>query len=135
VTGAALVATALAIFAMTRTSPPKAGLTPSASPPPAPPVEVTPAASAEPGDAPNAAAPKPVAATSEKEAADADPKMGTVLLPARAAGHRIFVDGRRAKVDENAPLRLRCGAHTIQIGSSGTAESVDLPCGGELQLQ
>ena len=28
-----------------------------------------------------------------------DAEMGTVLLPPRAAGHRIFVDGRRAKTD------------------------------------
>jgi hypothetical protein len=136
VTGAALVGTALAIFAMTRTSPPRAEPTPAASPPP-PSAEAAPAASAEPTNAPApapAAAP-PGAARNEKEPDEADAKMATVLLPARAAGHRIFVDGRRAKVDENAPLRLRCGTHTIQIGSGGTAESVNLPCGGEVQLQ
>jgi hypothetical protein len=71
--------------------------------------------------------------------------MGTVRLPARAAGHRIFVDGRRAKTqaepsddepaDGVAPLRLRCGSHVVQIGSGGTPERIDLPCGGEVQLE
>ena len=61
--------------------------------------------------------------------------MGTVLLPPRAAGHRIFVDGRRAKTDGSEPLCLRCGRHAIQIGSSGTPETIELPCGGEVQLQ
>ena len=71
----------------------------------------------------------------DPEEAGADADMGTVLLPPRAAGHRIFVDGRRGKTDASEPLRLRCGRHAIQIGSSGTPETIDLPCGGEVQLQ
>ena len=65
--------------------------------------------------------------------------MGKVILPARASGHRIFVDGRRAKTEDEAegiaPLLLRCGQHEIQIGSAGTPETIDLPCGGEVQIQ
>jgi hypothetical protein len=65
--------------------------------------------------------------------------MGTVVLPSRAAGHRIFVDGRRAKASETTDgveaLHLRCGAHVIQIGSSGGQERIDIPCGGAIQLQ
>jgi hypothetical protein len=68
------------------------------------------------------------------KAAD-DPEMGTLVFPARAAGHRIFVDGRRARTDGSEPMRLPCGPHVIQIGSSGSQESIRLPCGGELQLQ
>ena len=71
----------------------------------------------------------------DAEEAGADADMGTVLLPPRAAGHRIFVDGRRGKTDGSEPLRLRCGSHAVQIGSSGTPETIDLPCGGEVQLQ
>jgi hypothetical protein len=58
-----------------------------------------------------------------------------VRLPSRASGHRVYVDGRRVQVDETALLRLRCGAHTIQIGSQGTPQPIDLRCGGELQLE
>jgi hypothetical protein len=64
-----------------------------------------------------------------------DGGVGTVLLPSRAADHRIFVDGRRARTDGVAPLRLKCGPHVIQIGSGGTPETVDVPCGGEVQLE
>jgi hypothetical protein len=60
---------------------------------------------------------------------------GTVQLPPHASGHRIFVDGRRFKTDGVAPLHLPCGPHVIQVGSSGTPQTIDLPCGGEVQLQ
>ena len=70
-----------------------------------------------------------------KTAKETAKETGTVLLPPRASGHRIFVDGRRFKMDGDGPLRLRCGSHVVQIGSSGTPETVDLPCGGELQLK
>src|SRR5262249_36926426 len=78
-------------------------------------------------------APEPAAATNEKDADDAE--MGTLVLPARASGHRVFVDGRRVKTDGDGPLHLRCGSHVVQIGSSGERESIELPCRGEVQLQ
>jgi hypothetical protein len=65
--------------------------------------------------------------------------MGTIIFPDRAAGHRIFVDGRRARTEETTegiePLHLRCGSHVIQIGSGGTPETIDLPCRGEVHIQ
>jgi hypothetical protein len=60
---------------------------------------------------------------------------GTVLLPPRASGHRIFVDDRRFKTEGTAPLHLRCGRHVVQIGSAGTPDPIELPCGGEVQLE
>jgi hypothetical protein len=81
------------------------------------------------------AAQKEPKAMHEQDAEDSDAETGTVLLPARASGHRIFVDGRRSKTDGSEPLRLRCGRHEVQVGSSGTAEPIDVPCGGEVQLQ
>jgi hypothetical protein len=68
------------------------------------------------------------------DAAENAAETGTVLLPPRAAGHRIFVDGRR-RSDGAEPLRLRCGQHVIQIGSGGSQEIIQVPCRGELQLQ
>jgi len=64
-----------------------------------------------------------------------DAEWGTVLLPSRASGHRIFVDGHRFKTDAMEPLHLRCGPHVVQIGSAGTAEPIKVPCGGEVQLE
>ena len=76
---------------------------------------------------------RPPAATTDKASDDDD--TGTVRLPSRASGHRVYVDGRRAQVDESGTLRLSCGRHVIQIGSQGTPEPIDVRCGGELQLQ
>jgi hypothetical protein len=79
---------------------------------------------------------KALTTKSADDEADADVETtGTVLLPPRAAGHRIFVDGRRARSEGDAPLRLRCGSHVIQIGSGGEPETVEVPCRGEVHLQ
>jgi hypothetical protein len=147
-TGAALLAmVALAIFVVARRSAPRAGLAASDLPSPALSVDA-----AAPGEADHLAtsAPRgdsedersgggapPVKAVKAKSEKDPDDDaMGTVVLPSRAAGHRIFVDGRRFKSEgDDELLHLRCGAHTVQIGSSGTPEPIDLPCGGEVQIK
>jgi hypothetical protein len=151
----ALAVTTLVIFAVARKSAPQAGLPPGARPGASPqpalsvglPAPVEPDR-AEPPESAAPAAPKPPEAAGEKNAPEVE-TMGTVRLPARAAGHRIFVDGRRAKTpqqqqeqqppDEDAdgvaPLRLRCGSHLVQIGSGGTPERIEIPCGGEVQLE
>jgi hypothetical protein len=56
---------------------------------------------------------------------------GHVALPASVAGHRIFVDGH--VVGEGLrDVRLRCGRHSVRIGSAGTTRRIDVPCGGEV---
>jgi hypothetical protein len=134
--GVALLATALVVLAVARKSAPRASLAPR---PPA--VDSQPQATSAPPDPPAGAPPAgaPVAARQPAEAtrendAEGD-KKGTVLLPPRASGHRIFVDGHSVKTAGMAPLHLRCGPRVIQIGSAGTPAHIDLPCGGELQLQ
>jgi hypothetical protein len=123
VPGAALLAAAgLVMFGATRSSMPRPGGPPVAS--------FDPADSGSRDSVPGA---EPPEATSDKASAGDD--MGTVRLPSRASGHRIYVDGRRAQVDETAPLHLPCGPHVIQIGSRGTPQPIDLRCGGEVQLQ
>jgi hypothetical protein len=155
--GALLGIGALVIFAVAKNEPPQAGLAPSAVPQPALAIDASPPLDSERRDTFASAKQTGDVAVAEKQtkAMDEPPKamnekggnerdgqggedaaeMGTVLLPPRAAGHRIFVDGRRAKSDGEAPLRLRCGSHVIQIGSSGEPETIDLPCRGEVQLQ
>jgi hypothetical protein len=131
------VAGALVIVVVAKRSAPTADLTPGAPPPAALPVDAAASADSERGEASAAPARKETKAAVDKEADD--PRMGTLILPARASGHRIFVDGRRAKTEDEAegiaPLRLRCGQHEIQIGSAGMPETIDLPCGGEVQIQ
>jgi hypothetical protein len=62
-----------------------------------------------------------------------DPSVGLVTLPARAKGHRVYVDGKLLH-DTTSPAPIPCGARTIKIGSRGSARAYDVPCGGELEL-
>jgi tetratricopeptide (TPR) repeat protein len=135
-TGAALLAAGvLVVVFVTRKSPPTVELPPTPPAPAAASIGAPAPVAAEPAEAAEASQKKEPKAASEND----DPQMGTVMLPARAAGHRIFVDGRRAKTEESSdkiePLHLRCGSHVIQIGSGGTPETIDLPCRGEVQIQ
>jgi hypothetical protein len=84
---------------------------------------------AAPARAPSASAPAPVASTQPSPSSTT----GDVTLPPSAVGHRIFVDGR--VVGEGAAtLHLPCGVRTIRIGSGGSAQTVDVPCGGAVAL-
>jgi hypothetical protein len=87
-----------------------------------------PAASA-PTAAPEVAAPVPTEAPS----AQVPPDQGQLVFPPSAAGHRIFVDGRVVG-DGAQPATVRCGPHDVKIGSAGTPQRVDVPCGGSVTL-
>jgi hypothetical protein len=56
-----------------------------------------------------------------------------VVLPRSSTGHRIFVDGRVVGSGPQ-PVTVKCGQHSIKIGSAGKARVKDLPCGGEITL-
>ena len=135
--GVALLATgALVVVAVAQRVGAQRGVYASPSPEAAHSVEAAPPADADHGDSsvpPEGPAKKPSEATGEKGSDEAE--WGTVLLPSRASGHRIFVDGHRFRADGIESLRLRCGPHVVQIGSAGTPEAIQLPCGGEVQLQ
>ena len=59
---------------------------------------------------------------------------GTLNLPAAAAGHRVFVDGHVVS-DGAGSVEIACGHHNVRIGSHGRTQSIDVPCGGALDLQ
>ncbi len=96
---------------------------PSAPSPPslAPPAPPSPVASA----APSAHPPSPDVPLA--------PDMGQIDLPAAAAGHRVFVDGKVAG-EGSASLRVKCGARNVRIGSAGVEKKVEVPCGGSVTL-
>jgi hypothetical protein len=58
---------------------------------------------------------------------------GVIVLPASAAGHRVFVDGRLVEV-KNSRASVPCGSHEVRIGSSGTGRKLDIVCGSETAL-
>jgi hypothetical protein len=47
--------------------------------------------------------------------------------------HRIFVDNVTVGETPQSVL-VKCGSHTVRIGSAGKERSVDLPCGGEISV-
>jgi len=94
-----------------------ASAAPSASAPPPPP-EVA----AKP------APPPPPEATTKPAVAEAADQ-GELDLPASAAGHRIFVDGKVAG-EGTAPIHLHCGSHLVHVGSAGVEKKIEIPCGG-----
>ena len=92
-------------------------------------------------EAPKPEAPKPAASPSAEPSGA--PPAPSVVAPAVTneegriatrdcrAGFRVFVDG---VVAGNTPdsFVVRCGKRTVQIGSKGYPQHVDVPCGGEV---
>jgi hypothetical protein len=56
------------------------------------------------------------------------------VLPASAHGHRIYVDGH-VKGDGSSPIVVKCGPHTVQIGSAGKPREVAIPCGALARIE
>jgi hypothetical protein len=56
--------------------------------------------------------------------------------PARAR-HRVFVDGRviGETSDQLETFRVRCGFRSVRIGSQGSVQEVNVPCGGVTRVQ
>jgi eukaryotic-like serine/threonine-protein kinase len=84
-----------------------------------------------PAAAPPAPPPRPV----PTPAPPAPPAFGDLITPARARSHRVFVDGKYAAPRSGATLNLRCGKHTVRIGSQGRIQTVDVPCGGSIAIE
>lgn len=55
---------------------------------------------------------------------------GTLHTPATAKGHRVFVDGYIGGFAPQ-PIKLKCGKHSVRVGSAGKLQFVDVPCGGD----
>ena len=59
---------------------------------------------------------------------------GTVRMPARAKGRRVFIDDR---VTGEGPgsFDVTCGVHRVRIGSRGVERTVSVPCGGSVEVE
>jgi hypothetical protein len=60
--------------------------------------------------------------------------VGDLITPLSAHAHRVFVDGRCAADSSGATLSVRCGRHTVRIGSHGASQTVDVSCGGSISV-
>jgi hypothetical protein len=114
---------------------------PAPSPQPAQPQSPSPP---KPDDTSAAATPLPAASlphaapvTSAPASAttpdDPGEQLGTINA-GDTAGHRVWVD-RHLMGQSPATLKVSCGAHEVKIGSTGTPQTVMVPCGGEVSVR
>jgi hypothetical protein len=62
------------------------------------------------------------------------PTTGILLLPARAVGHRIYVDDKVVSSDAK-PIRVSCGKHQIKVGSADAPRDIEVPCNGTISVK
>jgi serine/threonine-protein kinase len=60
--------------------------------------------------------------------------MGLLRSETAPPGHRIFVDDRVVG-ETPTPITVKCGVHSVKVGSSGYRRTIDVPCGGEITLE
>lgn len=78
------------------------------------------------------AAPSPAQGTTSST--DVPDGMTLVSFPRAAKGHRMYFDGSLLQGETGEPRLLKCGTHTLKIGSAGKPQRVDLPCGRTFAL-
>jgi len=80
-----------------------------------------------------AASAVPAASTAAPAASAVPSTHGRVHTTKAAPGRRIFVDGVAIGQTPDAVL-VKCGPHGIKLGSTGSTQSVEVPCGAEITL-
>ena len=60
-------------------------------------------------------------------------RKGALALPANAAGHRVFIDGKVVASALGTAV-VDCGTHTVKIGHDGRDQVIDVPCGGRVRI-
>lgn len=91
----------------------------------------TPTPAAEPTAKPEAKPSLPEPAGETRVEASAG--LGDISTANAQRGRRIFVDDHVVGQTPET-VRVKCGAHAVRIGSSGKAQAVDVPCGGEIKV-
>ena len=100
--------------------------------------EVTPPPSASPTEQPAIVTAKPEGALADAPAgsgAAVTPPaevrtQGVIVLPASAANHRVYIDGKRLE-PTNGRIEVLCGHHEIKIGSEGEPQPIEVRCDGD----
>lgn len=86
----------------------------------------------------DAARPTDAAAPSaDVDAAPPNPhgkRTGEIVAEDAPRGRRVFVDGR-AVGETPAIVTAPCGSHEVKVGSKGTPQTVDIPCGGRVTVR
>ncbi len=104
-----------------------------------------PVSASEPVPAPSASAPASAAPSASASAtpssapssapspSEIPPGMGVLKTAGAAPNRRIFVDERTLGQTPES-VTVKCGTHTVRLGSAGHNQTVDVPCGGEITV-
>jgi hypothetical protein len=58
---------------------------------------------------------------------------GTVKVKKSGWGHRVFIDGQVAG-QGGKDITWQCGSHRAKVGSAGKESTIDIPCGGTVEI-
>jgi hypothetical protein len=84
-----------------------------------------------PASASAAASPAPTAsATDTTPVAD---NRGRLTIPAERGGHRVWFD-KKIIGESPGSFDVPCGWHSVQVGSAGTVQKLNVACGAETEL-
>jgi serine/threonine protein kinase len=81
----------------------------------------------------SASPPASAAASASASAEDVPAGMGRVRTTGAAPGRRIFVDERTVGQTPESVV-VKCGSRAIKLGSVGSTQTIDVPCGGEITV-
>ena len=136
-----LAAAAAASTSTTLTAPTPTPTTPTPTPTTPTPATTTPTSASvavlppSPVRAPPPAAPAPAAATPPfpSELASTGATTGDLDTSAARPQHRIWVDGRVVGQTPGV-FAVPCGRRAVRLGSGGSLQTVEIPCGGQLKV-
>jgi len=89
------------------------------------------APSAPPALAP---APAPAAAAAPAPSETTEATSGTITVPPSRAGHRVWIDDRMVG-EAPGTYAVRCGVHSIRVGSQGYLQHVRVPCETDVEVR
>jgi hypothetical protein len=55
-------------------------------------------------------------------------------VPASRGGHRVWVD-KHIVGESPGTFTVRCGWRQVRVGSQGSVQSLQVPCGGDLEVR
>jgi serine/threonine-protein kinase len=63
------------------------------------------------------------------------PSTGTLTVGPARPGHRIWIDDRLMGEESPSSYLVPCGKHVVRVGSRGSPQSLDVPCGADVEVK
>jgi serine/threonine-protein kinase len=92
------------------------------------------ASSAPPAPAPNTPVEAAAAVSGPSPSEAGEETSGTITVPASRAGHRVWIDDRMVG-EAPGKYAVRCGVHSVRVGSQGYLRHVRVPCETDVEVR